>query len=137
MKKPVITKELMAWFVIVSIFLLIIGQLPETIYDSLATPRFRIGNWSIDWWYISHFWFYMIAGAMCPGNFWVYMGIGGMFEVLESGMGIVGLKMQNERAKKQNEKFYWFGRWEDVVVNSIGYIIGEWSATGKVDLSFP
>jgi len=134
MHKPYITKELVAWFVIVTIFLLIVGQLPEKIYDGLATPHFKLGKWGIDWWYISHFWFYMIVGATCPGNFWLYMTIGGLFEVMETGMGIVGLHMQSERAKKQHEKHYWFGRWEDVVVNALGYIVGEWSSTGKFNL---
>lgn len=137
MKKPILTPELIAWFVIVAIVIIIIGEMPSQIYDALATPRFRIGNWAVDWWYLSHFWFYMICGAACPGNFWFYMTMGGLFECLESGMGIIGMKTQNKRAVKQYEDFYWFGRWQDVAINAVGYLIGEWTTTGKIDLSFP
>jgi hypothetical protein len=121
------TAELIAFFVAVCIFLLIIGELPQWIYSSLATPRFRIGNWNIDWWYISHFWFYMVVGAVCPGKFWVFTTLGVVFELFESGIGAAGTKMQSTRAKKQLDEFYWFGRWEDVAVNSLGYLIGEFS----------
>jgi hypothetical protein len=79
----------------------------------------------------------MVIGCVCPGNFWFYAAVGGLFELGESAAGHIALKAKNERAIHQQEKFYWFGRWEDVIVNSLGYLIGEWSTTGKINLSFP
>jgi hypothetical protein len=137
MHKPVITRELFAWFIVITLIIIIIGELPSWVYDSLATPRVTIGNFKLDWWHVSHFWFYMVVGIVCPGNFWTYTLVGTLFELGESGIGAIGLHMNMDRAKHQQDKFYWFGRWEDVVVNALGYLIGEWSATGSVDLSFP
>jgi hypothetical protein len=135
MRRPVITPEIIAFGVSVLLIIVILYYiLPSAWMDATFVSRLSIGNFKLDWWHISHIWFYMVLGAACPGNFWFYTSMGAGFEVFEQLLGNAQAKAGDKRRKKQGED-YWFGRWEDVVVNGIGYIIGEWSATGALKLT--
>jgi len=137
MRKPVVSGEIIAFGLSVTLIIIILYYLlPPKWMDATFISRLRIGNFKLDWWHISHIWFYMVIGAYHPGNFWFYSAIGAGFEVFEQYLGIKQAQSGDERRKKQGDE-YWFGRWEDVAINSIGYLIGEWSVTGKINLGFP
>lgn len=134
MRKPVISSEIIAFGLSVLLIIVILYYiLPVEWMDATFISRLQLGGFKLDWWHISHIWFYMVVGAYHPGNFWFYNTLGAGFEVFEEVLGGIQARSGDERRKKQGDE-YWFGRWEDVVINSIGYLIGEWSATGKIDL---
>jgi hypothetical protein len=131
MNRAFMSWEVVAFAVTVLLVIIILYYvLPPAWMDATFISRLQIGGFKLDWWHISHLWFYMVIGAYHPGHFWKYAALGAGFEVFEEVLGEIQARSGDERRKKQGDE-YWFGRWEDVVVNSIGYLIGEISVSGK------
>lgn len=125
--------QIIAFSISVALIIVIIGFMPIKFQEILKSSIIRVGGFHLDWWHISHLWFYMVLGCACPGNFWKFAAIGSVWELFEEYSGPVIASYDDDLKKLQDA--YWFGRWEDVFINSIGYLIGEWSTTGKIDLS--
>jgi hypothetical protein len=141
MAKKFIGKELFAFCVSIALIIIIIGEFPDKYFLALTKPIASIGNFKFDWWHVTHLWFYMVLGCASPGNYWKFTAIGSAFELFEEygAQSLLTNKKTINRRKLKNElgEKFWFGRWEDVAVNSLGYLIGEWSTTGSMDFSFP
>lgn len=125
--------------VVVVIFILLIGFLPTYVQNALKSDLFYVGSHGVNWWELSHFAYYSVLGTLLPGNFWVFTGVGVLFELLENKIGEADTFHDTKRAMKLNTKSeeYWYGQWQDLCFNSAGYLIGEYSRTGSLDLSFP
>lgn len=90
----------------------------------------------IDWWSISHIILYIYFGYIFPEYFVEFLLIGIFWEIFES-FTAVGTKYINKTfnclnsnnifckyIKKISSYDYWYGKFDDVVMNMIGFLIG-------------
>lgn len=102
-----------------------------------------LSNWT-DGWSLSHFLFYMGLAYSFPQPryLWFIFAVGCAWEVLEASVpekpfyldwfgGCSAKDMIATDPKTGEAKRWWYGKWEDVVVNSAGMFIGAWLAKKK------
>ena len=97
---------------------------------------FNINNSIINGWLISHFIVFMVAGYMYPDHFYFIMLIGICWEFIEMCIGYIkyipilknivynnSLLGNTLKAKDDN---WWYGQYEDIIVNIFGLVIGKY-----------
>ena len=75
-----------------------------------------------DGWAISHVVFYMILGYLYPDR-WMYMFVSGIgWEIIESRFENKPFYLSSCKGR-EHEK-WWYGRYEDIISNTVGMMIG-------------
>lgn len=121
------------FFVFIVFLIFIIGAIRcKTHYDPLLHKI--VGK--VDWWMVSHVITFAIAGFYFPDTFIYAMILGIIWELIENMLG----KFKPSHFKsfgfciddKQKLKFkthkasWWYGQYEDVIADAIGFIIGKY-----------
>ncbi len=81
-----------------------------------------LGGGCIDIWHLKHLLFWIIIGILIPGHLLVIILLSVIWECAEH----VYFKYLTPKTKCD---FFFCGRFEDIVVNIIGYLIGWWIST--------
>ena len=79
------------------------------------TGEFILGTMEKDWvsgWKMSHFFIYFVFGYIYPSQFWVFLWVGFIWELLEAILS----KMLRFK--------YWYASPWDLVYNSMGFLAG-------------
>lgn len=103
--------------------------------DPLETPIISI----IDGWSLTHLFFFMFIGYTFPYLFVLALIYGIIWEIFEAYSGkykpnfIHGFG--NCRRKSEiisDSDKWWYGKWSDIFMNSLGYLIGQYIKVGKI-----
>lgn len=78
-------------------------------------------NRFIDGWGLLHFWFFMWLGYHYPNCWKEIVGVGVLWEVIESIFKDHPFYLTECDVSKGG---WWYGRWEDIVMNSLGLCAG-------------
>ena len=88
-------------------------------------------KWGIDGWSLTHFFGYMIMGYLFPKTLLLTMIGGALWELFETYVGkykpklIMGFGFCENISDKTNKyKVWWYGKWSDLVMNFLGFVIG-------------
>lgn len=86
-------------------------------------------NSHINFWVISHFFFYLIIGYFFPETFWLSMTIGVVWEIYEDFLEKFSkkhLSLISLKICKLDNFIWWYGRYEDVIANMLGFLLGQY-----------
>jgi hypothetical protein len=100
----------------------------------------------LDWWSVSHFLLFAMFGVLEPGHHIRFFLIGGAFEVFEDILSADGTTQLVDCTDPLNKNDaiignvfcnglqtdYWYGKWDDVFVNQLGYMVGSALATSGI-----
>jgi hypothetical protein len=132
--------------VIVMAFIMLGHIYQEAIQQPLKTPLMRICGQTLDYWSVSHFFFYLIIGYLCPDHFIFWAIIGTGFELTEDLLAadhntqLVNCKDCKTKGKETYaqkiwcngiQDDFWYSAPSDPFVNMIGYACGELLRTGR------
>jgi len=95
--------------------------------DVMNVTVFTVFKEAINGWSISHIMFYIGAGFLFPNCWKMFIILGILWELLECIVGTMYKSGLTESSEINNDKAYqvfWEGRWSDLVMNTIGFIIG-------------
>ncbi len=122
----------------------------EAVQNKLKQELIHLPETSLDWWSVSHFLLFAIFGVIEPGHHSKFFMLGAAFEIIEdilSADETTQLMDCGDPAYK-NDKFYgnifcngiqndyWYGKWDDVFVNQLGYMLGSSISTSGYGLKF-
>lgn len=87
----------------------------------------------VDGWGMSHFFYFMILGYCFPQELTTIFMMGVLWEAIESYSSehpfyLTGCKYT---INTDDEKGWWYGRWQDIVMNSLGMVCGYYLAQFK------
>lgn len=128
-----------ATFVI--IFILIGHLYPDYIQSSLKSPLCTLPSITIDWWSITHFFYFGILAFLYPSYICELFIISIIWEIVEDSLApnhnkfLIDCSKTYDNPLKESfknlwcnhtsrENDYWYGKWDDVFFNSMGIIIG-------------
>ena len=86
-------------------------------------PLFTYGSFQFDKWHITHLVFFALLGFLYSKTFYFTMFLGIIWELIEFYLGYAKPKWVFDYWKL-GATDWWFGRYSDIVVNLIGFIIG-------------
>jgi hypothetical protein len=89
----------------------------------------------IDGWSATHLLFFGLLGVMYPGRHLQFLGIGILWEVIETALGQNKLEVSGKRLQLVGDQdadgnttgdddAYWYGKESDIVVDMVGYCLG-------------
>ena len=102
--------------------------------DVLELELFKgSSKYGIDGWSITHFTFNAIIGYLYPKTVILSMVLGGIWELIETYMGIYKPKIKKdfgfcdmaESKTDDKTKVWWYGKKSDIVINFIGFMAGK------------
>ncbi len=106
----------------------------KTYKDPLETNLF----YGLDGWSATHFFWFMIIGYIYPETIILSTIVGILWELFEHYYGknrpgwLGGYGDCNNLKTDQVNGNWWYGKWTDIVCNTIGFLIGEYISTGKL-----
>lgn len=89
----------------------------------------------IDGWSSTHLFFYMFIGYNYPKTFYLTTFFGILWELFETYVGIYKpsfLYGWGYCKKGKTKKVWWYGKYSDIIVNIIGFLIGQYIALSYV-----
>lgn len=123
--------------IILSLVFIMFGHIyREQVQQVLKNDLLVIPEIHMDWWSVSHFVLFMLIGFIIPGRHLEFIATGALFEMIEDFLSsdkntqLVDCsdpKQPNGKRKIWCNGFqhdYWYGKWDDIIFNSVGYIIG-------------
>lgn len=133
--------EIIITLILISVIFIMIGhKWRDQIQTKLKYPIATIPEHVLDGWSVTHFALFAIFGIIKPGYPLTFLFIGAGWELLEDVLAadkntqIVDCKGSKDNIIKflmcnglQDD--YWYGKWDDIVVNLLGYLVG--SAVGS------
>lgn len=80
----------------------------------------------LDGWGLSHLFFFMALGYLFPKKLLFSFALGVLWELVEYSMKEhpFYLSKCNYNLKTHKGEGWWYGRWQDIVMNSVGLYIG-------------
>ncbi len=122
--------------VFISLFLIIIfyGWLrcKKNFPDVLEFKLLKNNHLSnLDGWWISHFVLYLVMGYLYPYSLRLSFIIGCIWEFIEFLAGkykpkiLSSIGFCKSSKKGEKDKIWWYGKWEDVLINLLGLILGK------------
>jgi hypothetical protein len=125
---------------LVSLLFIIFGHYyPNEVQGVLKRPLFTLPAVSVDWWSISHFFFYAILSYLFPNYLMEILVISILWEIIEDGLSDAKNTQLVDCDKKNKNWFslfwcnifsrpggYWYAKWDDVFFNSLGIIFGHY-----------
>lgn len=98
---------------------------------------------NIDGWSFTHFLFFMVLGYIYPGHYKEAILVGVGWEVFESTLGQNQIKISGKRIQMvgsqsdgvydENDNAYWYGKGSDIIMDLLGYIVGDTLAPCRND----
>lgn len=150
--KKIQNKGIIIALIIISIIFIVFGHYhKDQVQDTLKVPIFQY-KWMIyDFWSLSHTLLFGIFGYLSPGCFYEFLILGAVWELFEdyySSDQNTQLVNCNGECKTLFDKCakkiwcgqgnatdnYWYGKADDILANSVGYLLGEYIATGRVSI---
>ena len=122
-----------------SLLFIILGhKFREEIQLKLKQPLIQLPATTLDGWSVTHFLLFMLFGLIEPGYHMTFLFIGIAFEVFEDMLSADSTTQLFDCMDKdiKNHFFYgtlfcnglnddyWYGKWDDIFVNLIGYTLG-------------
>jgi hypothetical protein len=107
----------------------------EQVQTVLKHPLMDVPSCVLDGWSIIHFATFFAFGFIEPNKHLLFTTLSVVFETFEDGMSSDANTQLIDCKKNKNsllgkihcngyENSYWYGKWDDVFVNILGYIIG-------------
>ena len=93
--------------------------------------------WGLDGWSITHFLWFMILGYIYPETFILSTMVGISWELFEHYYGekrpgwLGGYGDCHDLASDRKDGNWWYGKWSDIICNTIGFLIGQYTMTGN------
>jgi hypothetical protein len=124
---------------ILSLIFIIIGhKYRDSIQLQLQQPLIVIPETILDWWSVSHFLLFMVFGLLEPGHHGKFFILGVLFEIIEDMLSADHSTQLADCTKPENKHHfiignifcnglnddYWYGKWDDIFVNALGYTLG-------------
>ena len=104
----------------------------ETHKDVLSFELFNNSSkkYGLDGWSISHLLFYMLLGYLFPNKIILTLSLGIIWELFETYIGIYKPYIFQEFGFCSTDisNVWWYGKFSDIIVNFIGFIIGQYLA---------
>ena len=100
----------------------------------------KLNIYDLDGWSITHFGYHMLIGYTFPNMFIEAMILGIIWELWEQYygknagktlIGIANCKLGTD-STDSNEDNWWFGRVSDIIMNLLGFMLGQYIKTKKV-----
>lgn len=93
---------------------------------------------NINGWSMTHFAFFFLLGVLYPGHHLAALNAGIIWEFVEQGLGTNIIKINGKRIQlvgdavdgvsTGNDEAYWYGKTSDIIINILGYCIGDYIA---------
>jgi len=133
--------QLIAGGLFVVILIIIYGQF-RCAFPGFSDPLSIHGMVYVDGWLLSHFILFALAGYFFPKHFYVAVIIGILWELVEYSFGIHTpgflkcthqdkskakfqyLHKNKDKTLAEKNDAWWYGRYEDVIVDILGFITG-------------
>jgi hypothetical protein len=121
---------------IISLLFIIFGhRFRDQVQLALKREFIKLPATSFDWWSVSHFLLFGLFGLLIPDQHLSFFLLGTSFEVFEdalSGDNTTQLVDCTDCYNKENSLMcrfsinddYWYGKWDDIFVNLLGYTVG-------------
>jgi hypothetical protein len=114
------------------VFIVIGHEYRESVQLLLKRDFIKLPATTIDWWSISHLIVYGIFGFLLPNYHATFLLLGTGFEIFEDALcsdentQLVDCKNNKSHLmclfSRNND--YWYGKWDDVFINLLGYTVG-------------
>jgi len=120
---------------ILSIIFIMIGHVyREAIQAQLKNTIITVPKFDIDGWSITHFVLFMLFGFVQPGYPLTFMAVGVGWELFEDYLSADEntklVSCSTDKGMLRNfmcngiQDGYWYGKWDDILCNTLGYVIG-------------
>lgn len=135
--------ECIGWTIIILVLLFVIAGncYVNQIQEVFKQPVLVLPWTTIDWWSISHFTFYFILSFLYPHYICTFFVGSVIWEIVEDALApthskvLVDCSVTYENSwidtfktvwcnHTAREKDYWYGKWDDIIMNSLGLIAG-------------
>lgn len=73
-------------------------------------------------WSFTHFFYHSLFGYMFPDQFMCLLLMGVAWELFEFSLGM--LDSCFNISKRFKDEGYWYGRWSDILMNTLGFTVG-------------
>lgn len=96
----------------------------------LKGKLFTVPQFDVDWWSLSHFLLFAVIGYIIPNHITEFALIGAGWEVFEDCMAndenkkLVSCDGAKSILCHGFKDSYWYGKWDDIIMNTAGYIVG-------------
>jgi len=98
-------------------------------------------DYGVDGWLLSHYVFFVVLGYLFPNTLRISFLAGLSWEIFEWYCGTYKPKClegigfcESPSGAKNNGKVWWYWKWQDPVVNLLGFIMGKYLSTGRIVL---
>ena len=130
--------DIICGLIVAALIFIMIGHVyREQVQLRLKREIIRVPEASLDWWSVSHFGLFFLFGMVEPHRHLTFFTLGAAFEVVEDMLSaddttqLVNCKFKQCNSYLTNKVFcngfnedYWYGKWDDVFVNILGYTLG-------------
>lgn len=105
----------------------------ESVQAKLQRPIAKLPASEVDYWSISHFMLFAIYGYLIPGYPLTFLSIGVLWEMTEDMLSSSKNTKLTDCKQCSNlnsilcngyEDGYWYGKWDDIIFNTLGYLVG-------------
>ena len=132
----------MAIITVLSLAFIILGHYyPGNIQAVLKRPIVTVPSTVLDWWSVSHLFFFAVLAYLFPDHLFELFLVGILWEIIEDGLsprdskGLVTCDKKYDNSWMETfkvmwcdniarEKDYWYGKWDDVFSNLLGLLLG-------------
>ena len=121
--------QLIAAGLFVVLLIVIYGQF-RCAFPKFIDPLSIHGMVYVDGWLLSHFIVFTLAGYFYSNQFYLAVILGILWEIVEYLLGVntprflkCKMKGKNQTLAEKNDA-WWYGRYEDVVVDILGFMTG-------------
>lgn len=119
--------------IILSILAIMYGHKNRSIQLGLQKKIYTFPAIIMDYWSISHFMTFAIVGFFYPNKIIEFLILGIMWECLEDYLA-ANSNTQLVNCIKYKKSFwcngiqddYWYGKWDDIIFNFLGYLLGNY-----------
>ena len=124
--------QLVITVIILCIVVIEIGHFyRDEIQSKLKNPIVQVPSFTIDWWSASHFMLFAFIGFVIPKRTTEAIIVGTGWEIFEDFMAS-DKHTQLADCKKEGHSIwchgvqdsYWYGKWDDIFMNTLGYVVG-------------
>ena len=120
---------------LVALLFIIVGHsYRDEIQTKLKKDFIKLPATTVDWWSVSHIILYAIFGFLIPDRHSTFLLIGVIFEIVEDMLSsdkttqlincLDANNKNNIMCKFSINNDYWYGKWDDIFMNLLGYTFG-------------